>query len=169
MPPTLAPLIVAAVVDAATQRELNSLRQRYFPPERNHLEDHLTLFHALPGDAVGEVLDVVGAACDRPAPSASITGVRSLGRGAALVVDSTELTEVRTQVATAFAGRLTRQDAQGFRAHVTVQNFVDPSVARATVADLTAALVPRHFTITGLAVHRYAGGPWELLESIPFS
>lgn len=167
------PLIVAATFDAATQDSLDALRRRLFPPERNRLAAHLTLFHALPGDAAGEVLDAVRRACGRPAPAASITGVRSLGRGAALVVDSPELARVRAALAAAFAGRLTRQDAQGFRAHVTVQNFVDPAVARATVADLSADFPPgrpaRPATITGLAVHHYDGGPWELLEEVPFA
>ncbi|WP_432561206.1 2'-5' RNA ligase family protein [Kineococcus sp. SYSU DK003] len=162
------PLIVSAAFDEQSQQSLDALRRRFFPPERNQLPAHLTLFHALPADAPGEVLAAVRAACARPAPAAGVTGVRSLGRGAALVVDSPGLGQARAAIAGAFAGRLTRQDAQGFRPHVTVQNFVDPALARATVADLSSGFAPWPLALLGLAVHRYAGGPWELVEVVPF-
>jgi len=161
------PLIVAAVFDEESQGELDRLRRRYFPPERNQLSAHLTLFHALPGDALDEVVEVLGEAS---APVlAQVTGVRSLGRGAALVVDSPGLGRVRDAVAAGFEGRLTRQDAQGFRPHVTVQNFVDPAVARATVAELGEGFAPWTLGIVGLAVHRYLGGPWEHLATVPLN
>ncbi|PRY17053.1 2'-5' RNA ligase family protein [Kineococcus rhizosphaerae] len=161
-------LIVAAAFDPATQQRLDELRRTYFPPERNRLPAHLTLFHALPGDALAEVVDAVRQACSTPRPRAEVRSVRSLGRGAALVLDSPGLAAARGRVAAAFPGRLTRQDGQGFRPHVTVQNFVDPAVARATVAELTAGFAPWGFDVQGLDVHRYAGGPWELLESVAF-
>jgi 2'-5' RNA ligase len=162
------PFVVAAAVDPGTQEVFDRLRRTHFPPERNRLAAHLTLFHALPGDALGDVLDAVRRACARPAPTAQVTGVRSLGRGAALVVASPGLSAARAAVAADFAGRLTRQDGHGFSAHVTVQNFVDPAVARATVQQLTVELTPWEFTVTGLAVHRYAGGPWDHVETVPF-
>ncbi len=98
------PFIVAAEVDEPTQDALDRLRRRHFPPERNRLAAHLTLFHALPGDALGDVLDAVRRACARPAPTAEVTGVRSLGRGAALVVASPGLVAARAAVAADFAG-----------------------------------------------------------------
>lgn len=162
------PLIVAAEVDESAQAAFDRLRRTHFPPERNRLAAHLTLFHALPGDALGDVLDAVRRACARPAPTAEVTGVRSLGRGAALVVASPGLVAARAAVAADFAGRLTRQDAHGFSPHVTVQNFVDPATARATVQQVTGELTPWEFTVTGLEVHRYAGGPWDHVETVPF-
>ncbi|MEZ0491911.1 2'-5' RNA ligase family protein [Kineococcus sp. TBRC 1896] len=162
------PLIVAAEVDESTQETFDRLRRTHFPPERNRLAAHVTLFHALPGDALGDVLDAVRRACARPAPTAEVTGVRSLGRGAALVVASPGLSAARSAVAGDFTGRLTRQDAHGFSPHVTVQNFVEPAVARATVERLTAEVAPWGFTVTGLSVHRYAGGPWDHVETVPF-
>lgn len=166
--PDDAPLIVAAVVDGPTQAGWDALRRRFFPPERNQLDAHLTVFHALPGDAAGEVCDAVREACGRPAPRGRVVSVRSLGRGAALVVECPGLAEARARVAGALAGRLTRQDGQGFRPHVTVQNFVGPATARATVAELSAGFAPREFTVTGLAVFRYRGGPWEPFAEFAF-
>jgi 2'-5' RNA ligase len=161
-------LIVAATFGAATQAALDRLRGQWFPPERDQLPAHLTLFHALPADAAEEVTAALGRVCAREAPAAEVTGVRSLGRGAALVVTSPGLERARAELAAAFAGRLTRQDAHGFRPHVTVQNFVAPEVARATVAELSAGFVPWPLELTGLAVHRYLGGPWERLAAAGF-
>lgn len=161
-------LIVAAAFGAAAQAALDRLRGQWFPPERNQLAAHLTLFHALPADALDEVVAGFDRVCARPAPAAAVSGVRSLGRGAALVVDSPGLVGVRAELAAGFAGRLTRQDAHGFRPHVTVQNFVAPEVARATVAELSAGFVPWSLEVTGLAVHRYLGGPWELVGRADF-
>lgn len=91
------------------------------------------------------------------------------GRGAALVLDSPGLVRVRAGLAAEFASRLTRQDGQGFRPHVTVQNFVTPEVARSTVEELGRDLVPWTVQVSGLAVHRYLGGPWELLRESRFT
>lgn len=162
------PLIVTAAFGAADQAGLDRLRERWFPPERNQLAAHLTLFHALPGDVLDELTAALERVCERGAPAAEVTGVRSLGRGAALVVASPGLARVRADLATGFGGRLTPQDGQGFRPHVTVQNFVTPEVARATVAELSHGFAPWPLEVSGLAVHRYLGGPWELLREHPF-
>jgi 2'-5' RNA ligase len=162
-------LIVSATFGAGTQSALDRMRAQWFPPERNQLAAHLTLFHALPADALAEVTAALERVCARPAPTAEVSGVRSLGRGTALVVASPGLVRAREEVAAGFAGRLTRQDAHGFRPHVTVQNFVAPEVARATVAELSAGFVPWALDVTGLAVHRYLGGPWELLAEVGFN
>jgi hypothetical protein len=44
------PLIVTALLDEAAQERFDRLRREHFPPERNHLAAHLTLFHRLPDD-----------------------------------------------------------------------------------------------------------------------
>ena len=43
------PLVLTAVLPPAEQAWLDGWREEFFPPERNHLAAHLTLFHALPG------------------------------------------------------------------------------------------------------------------------
>ena len=42
------PFILTLQLDAESFARFNALRQQYFPPSRNYLEAHLTLFHALP-------------------------------------------------------------------------------------------------------------------------
>jgi hypothetical protein len=90
-----------------------------------------------------------------------VTGVRFLGRGVALDLGAPELTAVRSSLAGAFDPWLTRQDRQWSRPHVTVQNKVEPAVARALHAELSAAFRPESVTARGLGLWRYLGGPWE--------
>jgi 2'-5' RNA ligase len=114
---------------------------------------------------VGPVLD---RAADRPAFDVRVTGVQPLGRGAAYRLESAELAAVHAELRASFADVLTPQDRQPYRPHVTVQNKVDPAVARETVAALRAAFVPGEVRATGLALWRYAGGPWVPVSGHPF-
>ena len=43
------PLILTLMLDAGTQAWLEALRRAHFPPGRNLVPAHVTLFHALPG------------------------------------------------------------------------------------------------------------------------
>lgn len=126
----------------------------------------MTLFHALPADL--DVAAALAAATDRPGFDVRVSEVMSLGRGAAYQLESGELAAVHGQLRARFADRLTRQDAQPYRPHVTVQNKVDPTVARETVAALRAAFTPYRVRATGLALWRYDGGPWTALSEHPF-
>ncbi|WP_432491114.1 2'-5' RNA ligase family protein [Kineococcus gypseus] len=162
-----APLVLALGLLPQDQERLDALRRREFPPERLKVGAHVTLFHALPGEELPVVLAETAGACRRPGFDVRVAGVRSLGRGAALVLRSAELEALRADLAARFAPWLTPQDAQRFSAHVTVQNFVAPAVARETVQRLSAGFSPWSLRATGVEVHRYLGGPWELLETVP--
>ncbi|MGY5885065.1 2'-5' RNA ligase family protein [Modestobacter lacusdianchii] len=163
-----APLIVTLLLGQAAQERFDRLRAAHFPAERNHLQAHVTLFHALPGEHLGRVAEELRAAADRPAFDVAVTGVRFLGRGVALDLGSAELTALRRGLATAFDPWLTRQDRQWSRPHVTVQNKVDPDVARALHAQLSAAFQPETITARGLGLWHYRGGPWEPEARFPF-
>ena len=163
-----APLILTLKLDAASFTRLDALRRAHFPPERNHLRAHLTLFHHLPGDRLAEVRDTLAAAADRTPVALAFPGVRSLGRGVAAEVTAPELLRLRADLAARFRTHLTPQDAQGFRPHVTVQNKVDPADARALKADLEAGWAPWEGAGEGLLLHRYRGGPWEREAEFPF-
>ena len=91
-------------------------------------------------------------------------GVVSLGRGAAYAVDSPELVRRHRTLQEAWAPWLTRQDQQPLRPHVTLQNKVDPAVARETVETLRATFRAREVEAEGFDLWRYEGGPWEHLE-----
>ncbi|WP_419825895.1 2'-5' RNA ligase family protein [Sphingomonas sp.] len=161
-------MIVTALFAPADFAWLDGLRRAHFPPERNQLTAHLTLFHHLPPSAAPELDRRLKQATAGAPPAASITGPMSLGRGTALRVSSEELAAVRGAVAEAFHGLLTPQDAGGWRPHVTVQNKVEPAAARALVTELSVLSWPRPLGITGLAVWWYRGGPWELIRDYRF-
>ena len=129
----------------------------------------MTLFHALPGDLdPGDLAAALDAAADRPAFAVRVTGVQPLGRGAAYRLESAELAAVHALLRGRFAAGLTPQDRQPYRPHVTVQNKADPDTARRTVESLRAAFVPEEVGATGLALWRYAGGPWAPVSEHPF-
>jgi 2'-5' RNA ligase len=164
------PLIVTAMLPAPEQAWLDGWRAEFFPPERNHLTAHLTLFHALPGadrDAIQATLADVAART--PALPARAGGLRFLGRGVAVEIHAPALVTLRAQLAAQWTGRLTRQDDQPLRPHVTVCNKVTPERAREVERELAARLTPRAFALPGLALFAYAGGPWEPLRSFAFA
>jgi hypothetical protein len=161
-------LIVTAEMAAEDQAWLDRLRRTHFPPERNQLAAHLTMFHALPPSLEGEVRHRLGEAARTRPPRAQIAGLMDLGGGVAFRVVSDDLDAVRAELADAFRGSLTSQDAQGWRPHVTIQNKVAPKAARGLLAELEAGFAPRRLAIRGLGLHRYLGGPWERIADYGF-
>lgn len=163
-----APIIVSALFDAATLRWLDGMRQTYFPPDRNVLPAHLTMFHHLPPSIERELGQRLAEMSRRGRPDARASGVVNLGRGVAIRVDSPRLAEIRDELADAFQALLIPQDAAGWRPHVTIQNKVQPAEAKALHDDLERTFQPRPLAITGLASWWYRGGPWELIKSYDF-
>ena len=159
----LQPLIVTLALDEASQAAFDRLRAVHFPPDRNHLAAHVTLFHALPGEHEDAVRRDLADVAHRPPYAVRVRGLRSLGRGVAYVLESGELTATRKELAARWSACLTPQDRSRHAPHVTVQNKVPPERARALLADLSQDFVPYDVTATGLALWRYLGGPWEPL------
>ncbi|MDR7037718.1 MULTISPECIES: 2'-5' RNA ligase family protein [Methylobacterium] len=156
------PLILTLELDAETFARFDGLRRRHFPERLNHIPAHVTLFHHLPGPEERGVTETVAALVRTVAPpEVAVTGLRFLGRGVAFNLESEALSGLRARLARAFEGHLTAQDRQGFRPHVTVQNKVEPEVARALQAGLEQDFRPFRFTAPGLILWRYLGGPWE--------
>jgi 2'-5' RNA ligase len=161
-------LVVTLLLDEDAQREFDRLRAEHFPPERNHLAAHVTLFHALPGEHLDEVSAQLRAAADREPFDVEVTGLRLLGRGVAYTLRSAELGALRDGLASAWEPWLTRQDRQRHAPHVTVQNKVEPAVARALHERLGASFAPWSAGARGLGLWRYLGGPWEPVVGHPF-
>ena len=147
---------------AADQRYFDNLRTAHFPPERNHLAAHITLFHQLPPSALAELDGLIRRiAADTPPPAARLREIYSLGNGVAYRIDSPDLLAIRTRIADHFTGMLTAQDHGTPRLHITVQNKVTSQEARALLTDLAHDFVARPLAIVGLAAHHYRGGPWD--------
>lgn len=163
------PVVVTLALDEVAQAGLDALRRRWFPPERNMLQAHVTLFHALPGGRLPEVLDDVRATAARQPFPVEVTGVRSLGRGTALTLRSPELDDVRARLAATWALWLTPQDRQRFSPHVTVQNKVSPAAASSLLEQLETDFVPWTIRAEGITLWHYAGGPWEPVETVAFT
>jgi hypothetical protein len=156
-----APIIVTALLGRADFAWADGLRRAHFPPDRNLIPAHLTLFHHLPPSALAEVAARLKRLCAGPPPAARLTEVMLLGRGVAFRVDSPDLMAMRDELADAFTGLLTPQDQVRPRLHITVQNKVSPQEAKALAAQLRADFRSRPLAIAGLAAWRYRGGPWE--------
>jgi hypothetical protein len=164
-----APYILTALLPHDLHRWTTDLRTRYFPPERNHLEAHATLFHALPAPHAAEIRSAIAAEASATAPpSAELTGVMSLGRGTALRLVSPGALAVRGRLAERFHGLLTAQDSHRPRLHVTIQNKVAPELARQCQQELAELVKPRRFAFRGLGLYIYRGGPWEPVREYPF-
>lgn len=166
---TLEPLVLTVQIDRRSFTHLDRLRQTYFPPDRNVVPAHITLFHQLPRREhqaiTAHLRDVCG---DRSAFSITSTGVRLLGRGVAIELASESLQSLRAQLARDWAGWLSLQDRRTFRPHVTIQNKVEPSDAKALHSRLSLVFAPMHIQGLGLCLWRYMGGPWEKLGEFTF-
>ncbi|MEN7536244.1 2'-5' RNA ligase family protein [Aurantiacibacter flavus] len=164
-----APLIVTALLPESLQSRADQLRQAHFPPERNFLKAHVTLFHALPPSCESEVRAVLSELVREHAPvPAYLTGVMKLGRGTALGIESEGMLALWERLAERFHGLLTPQDEHRPRLHVTIQNKVSLEDAKALQAELAPRIMPREFAFRGFGLYAYRGGPWELLRDFSF-
>ena len=162
-------LIVTALLAAPDQSRFDALRDAHFPPERNHLSAHLTLFHAIPHMLEDELRRRLAAfAAELAPPRATVTGLMNLGGGTAFRIASDDLEAIRADLSAAFRGHLTQQDSHGWRPHITVQNKVAASDARLLHDRLSAQFEPRPLGVAGLAYDKYAGGPWLPGRRYPF-
>jgi 2'-5' RNA ligase len=160
------PYIITLRLDAESASRLDRLRRRYFPPERNHLDAHLTLFHALLPDHLAR-LEVL---CTGP-PALPLNleffRPRSIGRGVVIEVRSTELVRLHARMRAACGDGLTAQDQQALRPHVTIQNKVAAPLAAATLAEVNADFSSWRGQGLDFAVWRYLGGPWQPHAQLP--
>ena len=164
-----APLILTAQLPDDLQAWMTALRTEHFPPERNYLSAHVTLFHALPAFCESEIVGLMRQLASEFAPvDARIAGIMSLGGGTAIRLESEGILRLRAMLAEHFHGLLTDQDSGGKRLHVTVQNKVTSKAAKALQAELAPVVEERAFRFRGLALHRYLGGPWEQIRETAF-
>lgn len=163
-----APLIVTAELPQALQSRADQLRRAHYPPDRNQLPAHVTLFRALPPSSEDELRQVLASEARVAPVSARLEGVMNLGRGTALAISSPDMLELWGRLADRFNGMLTPQDERPPRLHVTIQNKVSPHEAKVLRQALAHAIGPIAFAFAGLALHRYRGGPWELVHRWPF-
>ena len=163
------PLILTARMDGTAQAFFNEQREAYFPADRNYLDAHLTLFHKLPEAQLVQIRDIIRNKCRQQTPmSATAESLIFLGFGSGYKIDCAPLTDLRHNLARDFKEWLTPQDAQKFKPHVTIQNKVKAADAKALFAELDDRFAPFSFSITGLDLWYYMGGPWEHCAAFDF-
>jgi 2'-5' RNA ligase len=162
------PIVVTATFGPGDDGWLQQLRRTHYPPERNRVPAHLTLFRQLPPSAEAQLATRLARAAAAPPPRATIAGIIDLGEGTAFRIESEDLEGVRADLAEAFHGLLTPQDQAPWRPHVTIQNKVPPRSAKALQQQLRATFEPRPLAIRALAAWRYLDGPWQPIRSWPF-
>ena len=164
------PLILTLQMDESSQERFDRLRELHFPPERNYLNAHLTLFHKLPGEREAEMSTDLREICREHEPLVlAVTGLRFLGRGVAYELSSPQVSALRRELAKRWEPWLGEQDRQGFKPHVTVQNKVSSERARVLHEQLQATFSPFEVEGLGLSLWHYLGGPWEPAASYLFS
>lgn len=156
-------LIVTAELAPEDFAWLDGLRRRHYPVERNRVAAHLTIFHALPPSAEGELRARLAKLAAEPAPRALVAGLMDLGGGVAFRIVSDELDALRETLAADLHGLLGAQDSRGWRPHVTIQNKVPPRAARELKEGLERSFQPRPLRIAGIGLHIYRQGEWETL------
>lgn len=163
------PLIVTAKMDETTQEFFDLLRRKHFPPERNFLSAHITLFHHLPAEMISEIEDFLEqTALNQRAFALNFPSVRFLGRGTAIEIESAELIDLHKKLAEHWRARLTNQDKQKFKPHVTIQNKVAPFEAKILFEEMKNNWKPKKGNANGLHLWHYRGGPWELAKEFDF-
>jgi len=157
--------ILTLRLDGESQALFNEQRQHYFPPAINYLDAHLTLFHKLPNEdyVIKGLLEVI----QKPF-QLEVTKPINIGNGVAYALSSPTLTNLHQHLFNTFRADLIPQDRQGYRPHITIQNKVNPLLARELLAKIQATFSPFVVTAVGLDLWYYLGGPWEHARSFPF-
>ena len=164
-----APFIVTAELPSDVLAFADKLRRAHYPPERNKLQAHVTLFHSFAPSLREELRGYLPCVAGEYAPpEAAVIGLMDLGGGTAIELASDGMLAIREHIAEHFHGSLTAQDRHQPRLHITIQNKVAEEAARALQRELAPVLGKRDFHFTGLGLHLYRGGPWEALGSWRF-
>ena len=161
------PFVLTLEMDGASFARFDELRRRYFPPERNLVPAHLTLFPRLPGERGRDIKALLREiAADRKPIEVEVGAAKASERGVAVLLRSPQLQALRDELAREFRHWLMEED--GFRPHITIQNNVGAAEARRTEREIATSFLPRRITGLGLHLWRYRDGPWEHVQLFRF-
>jgi 2'-5' RNA ligase len=164
-----APFVLTLELDGESFARLEELRRRYYPPERNLVPAHVTLFHQLPGGRGREVKALLQRVAAGQKPfEIEAAGVKALESGVGVFLRSAQLHSLRDRLADEWEPWLTEQDRAGFRPHATIQTNVGERQARDTQREIEAAWRPPRMRAVGLHLWRYRSGPWESVQVYRF-
>lgn len=163
-----APLLVTAELPSDVLGWADALRRAHYPPDRNRLRAHVTLFHALPPSIERELVEVLATLARTAPPPARLDGLMKLESGTALAIHSPGMVDLHAAIAERLHGLLAEQDARPLKLHVTIQNKVDTMAARRLQAELAPMLEPRTFRFRGFGVYAWEEGLWRPIRLTPF-
>ncbi|RFZ84572.1 2'-5' RNA ligase family protein [Mucilaginibacter terrenus] len=164
----VAPLILTLQIDEASQNFFDQLRSRYFPPERNYLAAHLTLFHQLPPDNIAIIDCLSRIAAEQKSFKAEVGAVASIGNGVAYKIESSLLQHLHKLLQKEWSKFLIPQDKQKLWPHITIQNKVAASTAKLLLEELKGQFEPFSITATGFNLWEYLNGPWRFIQTFSF-
>ena len=163
------PLVLTVWFEETTQAFFNQKRKQYFPPERNVIEAHLTLFHHLPDDETN-IINTLDTVCHQQKQmELQVLKPVSIGKGVAYKIESKALASLHKTLQKQWFDVLTMQDRQGLWPHVTLQNKVSLQKAKQTLEEISIEFTPFSTYAIGLQLWRYVNGPWEAYRSFLFT
>lgn len=167
------PFILTAALPPDLAGFAEGLRRTHYPPERNHLPAHVTLFHSFAPSLLEELRDFLPRiAAEFAPPQGAVSGVMDIGKGTAIALEAPQLLILRGLIAEHFHGSLTSQDLHEPRPHITIQNKVTKHEARELQASLHPVVAPwvakGWFSFPALELWHYRGGPWERVKTCAF-
>ncbi len=162
------PLILTLAIEKNDFNYFNSLRQKYFPAERNFIDAHLTLFHALANQLT--VSSTVKEICsNQSAFVMTVKALVSIGNGVAFKIESPELMLLHKTLQNKWIEFLSNQDKQKLWPHITIQNKVPANEAKDLLNELQKNFKPFLLPAKGLHLWEYLNGPWKLVDEFLFS
>jgi hypothetical protein len=67
------------------------------------------------------------------------------------------------------SGEFSKQDSQGWRPHVTIQNRVPAEAAKELYRTIQNRFEQSAGAVTGLLLWEYLGGPWQMARRLSFA
>lgn len=156
-------LILTLELDGAAFAELDTLRRRLTPPERNRVPAHLSMFGHLPRQRARDVKAIVGLVAGQQRPIDIPAGeLRVMESGVGVFVHAPQLHALHDRLAREL-GSLAEANEARFHPHVTIQVGVGDREAEATLRQLRAENYrPPRMRGEGLHLWRYReDGHWE--------
>jgi hypothetical protein len=163
------PLLITAELPPDVLAWADAIRRTHYPPARNRLRAHVTLFHGLPPSAADQVRRLLGeVAGGTEPPEARIAGLMDLGRGTAFAVECPGMVSLHEQLAESLHGLIQQKDAREPALHITFQNKVERTDAQALQAGLRARFEPRRFRFRGFGLYGWDGELWKFERLFSF-
>jgi len=167
--------ILTIKTDEDLQNAMNDLRRRYFPPQINRTDAHLTLFHALAESKLKiEIYDALEKVASNTAKyEIAATKPFKLSKGIAIGIPSTHggsmCRKLHSDLQTPWNEFLSQQDRALINAHYTIMNKVDDrEKIDNAFEEVTKDWHPVYGTAIGLTLWKYFPQGWEWSKDFLF-